>query len=935
MLLRMTAKLLLTILLALTLLWMAASESHAQIYFGKNKVQYTRFDWQDMTTDHFRVYFYTEEAELAQTAARLAEDSYRVLAARFRNEIKNKVPLIIYSSPSYFSQTNVIPGILPESVGGFTEFLKGRVVVPFNGSYADFAHVIRHEMVHVFMLSRLDAATERYSRIKFAFPPLWFTEGLAEYWSKDWDTEADMIVGDMIVNGRLFTIPNLQAIRGTFFMYKLGESILHFIDSTYGPDKISRLFDNWHKSKRFEEIVEITLGDDLKTISDKWEYFLKKKYYPQFDKAGLPEMESEKLTNDGYSINAVPIRWDDGHGEKDWIIFKANRMGYSGIYMKPAVKSKRGIKTLLKGERSSDFESLHLTRSDIDASSDGLIVFASKSKEKDVVYLYDLNKRSVTRRVEFENLIMISSPRLSPSGDRVVFSGVGKDGYKDIYVLNFETGDYRSITDDHYYDAAPDFSCDGRSIVFVSDRCEFGPQGATNLYRIDLATGALTQLTFGLFNDRSPDCTPAGVFFSSDRAGFYNLFLLDHDDNLKQYSNLVAGAINPRLSPDGTKLVYAGYQNLQFQIYQMDLADDAQTVNQPKPTAPAVWVPEKIEREYSSSSIKYDSDYSFDIAQSAVGYDPVYGSIGGIQAAISDILGNRAVHFLLTNTAETKDELLESFNFGLTYINREKRLNWGVGAFHLYDEYFNDYDQYYTERQAGAMLLISYPISKFHRVALTTVSRYSDKRRNYGFTRREAFLTTHYLSLVFDNSLWDFTGPLEGRRYNFTVGVTTSIDNDLDVRNFNRLAIADIRHYFRIAKYSAFANRMFAYTSAGLEPQRIYFGGSWSFRGFDRRHFFNRNVLFASNELRFPLIDNLVIGFPIGPLGFRGIRGALFYDTGSAWDDDFDQFYGSFGAGIRLALGGVVVLRFDFSRTTDYVKISDNTDFDFFFGWNF
>jgi len=233
------------------------------------------------------------------------------------------------------------------------------------------------------------------------------------------------------------------------------------------------------------------------------------------------------------------------------------------------------------------------------------------------------------------------------------------------------------------------------------------------------------------------------------------------------------------------------------------------------------------------------------------------------------------------------------------------------------------------------MLAISYPISKFHRVGLTTVSRYSDKRRNYGFKRREAFLTTHYLSLVYDNSIWDYTGPLEGRRYNFTVGFTTSIDDNLSARSFNRLAIADVRHYFRIAKYSAFANRMFAYTSSGLEPQRIYFGGSWSFRGFDRRHFFNRNVLFACNELRFPLIDNILIGFPFGPLGFQGIRGALFYDTGSAWDDDFDQFYGSFGAGIRLALGGVVVLRFDFSRTTDYEKISDNTDFDFFFGWNF
>jgi outer membrane protein assembly factor BamA len=135
--------------------------------------------------------------------------------------------------------------------------------------------------------------------------------------------------------------------------------------------------------------------------------------------------------------------------------------------------------------------------------------------------------------------------------------------------------------------------------------------------------------------------------------------------------------------------------------------------------------------------------------------------------------------------------------------------------------------------------------------------------------------------------------------------------------------------------FSAFASRLFAYSSTGVEPQRIYFGGSWSFRGFDRKAFYNRNILFASHELRFPLIDDLIIGFPFGGIGFQAIRGAIFFDVGSAWDKHFDQFLGSFGTGFRVALGRIVLLRFDFSRTTDFEKISSHTDFDFFFGWNF
>ena len=77
--------------------------AYGQFYFGKNKVQYTRFDWQVMTTDHFRIYFYAEETELARIAAGVAENSYRELAVKFNHEIANKIPLIIYSSPGYFA----------------------------------------------------------------------------------------------------------------------------------------------------------------------------------------------------------------------------------------------------------------------------------------------------------------------------------------------------------------------------------------------------------------------------------------------------------------------------------------------------------------------------------------------------------------------------------------------------------------------------------------------------------------------------------------------------------------------------------------------------------------------------------------------------------------------------------------------------------------
>lgn len=74
----------------------AATPLEAQYYFGKNKVQYTHFDWQVMTTEHFHIYFYKEEAEVAKIAAEIAESGYRLMAIRFNQEVKDKIPLIIF-----------------------------------------------------------------------------------------------------------------------------------------------------------------------------------------------------------------------------------------------------------------------------------------------------------------------------------------------------------------------------------------------------------------------------------------------------------------------------------------------------------------------------------------------------------------------------------------------------------------------------------------------------------------------------------------------------------------------------------------------------------------------------------------------------------------------------------------------------------------------
>jgi outer membrane protein assembly factor BamA len=118
-------------------------------------------------------------------------------------------------------------------------------------------------------------------------------------------------------------------------------------------------------------------------------------------------------------------------------------------------------------------------------------------------------------------------------------------------------------------------------------------------------------------------------------------------------------------------------------------------------------------------------------------------------------------------------------------------------------------------------------------------------------------------------------------------------------------------------------------------------GGSWDMRGYPHRHFMGRKLILFNNELRVPVIDNLLVGFPFGNLELQSIRGALFLDVGNAWDEnlslteELSQVHGSFGLGLRARVGYFTVLRLDFAKITDFDRILPQTKVQFFFGWNY
>ena len=116
--------------------------------FGQNKVQYRDFDWKFISSPNFDVYYYGDEIDLANFTMEASIEAYEQIAKHLRWNLKKRVSIIVYHSHNEFQQTNVVGVYMQEGIGGVTELFKNRVVIPFEGDYKAFRHVIHHELVH-------------------------------------------------------------------------------------------------------------------------------------------------------------------------------------------------------------------------------------------------------------------------------------------------------------------------------------------------------------------------------------------------------------------------------------------------------------------------------------------------------------------------------------------------------------------------------------------------------------------------------------------------------------------------------------------------------------------------------------------------------------------------------------------------------------------
>ena len=153
----------------------------------------------------------------------------------------------------------------------------------------------------------------------------------------------------------------------------------------------------------------------------------------------------------------------------------------------------------------------------------------------------------------------LAEPDLSPDGRRVV--AVANAGATNVLVVrDLESGRQRVLTapdlDVHW--SLPRWSPDGTRIA----ASRWSPGGLYDVVVLDSGGAVLRELTHDRALDTAPAWSPDGryVLFSSDRTGIPDLYACDvADGSLWQVTNVVSGAFQPDVSPDGRWIAFSYY----------------------------------------------------------------------------------------------------------------------------------------------------------------------------------------------------------------------------------------------------------------------------------------------------------------------------------------------------------------------------------------
>jgi hypothetical protein len=481
---------------------MRAEQTPYVPYYGKNRVRWDSFDWYIYESEHFEIYFTPEIEQHLERVTSYAENAYQHIAAALKYDLAERVPIILFKTQSSFQQQNILGAELPEGVLAFAEPEGRRMVLPIDEPPDQLYRLITHELTHVFMFDVVPRG------LIGADLPLWVDEGMANYMAGYWNPLDLMAVRDAALTDSVpsmseFYVPSLSGR----LPYSLGHAAFEFIEARWGQEGVRNFLVGLRRNvlggneTAYEEALKLEADE----FDDQFDRYLKERFKPFRDKE-RPADYGRDLAPDpergGPFVSVLSIE-PSPSGEMLAAVVGNLRDFEVDIVLLSALDG-RVIRNLTSGfDKDRGFEYIAMSgglRGNLvpwiawAPIGDSIAYFARTDDFKTLI-IQNIVTRETEYRLKIDMLDAPESPVFSPDGRTVAFAALS-DGVADLYTVELATGAIKNLTNDTIADYAPAFSPDGRTMVYTAR-----VSGNDKLFRLDLASGQKTQLTFGSHDD--------------------------------------------------------------------------------------------------------------------------------------------------------------------------------------------------------------------------------------------------------------------------------------------------------------------------------------------------------------------------------------------------------------------------------------------------
>ena len=929
-------------------------------YYGKNKVRQTRFKWEYIETEHFKVYYYTSNTNLIKQIAKSAENDYARISKFVNTEIKKKIPIIFYNTHIDFEQTNLYPGFLPPAAQAFAEPVGHRVVLNGDMSRDELLGTLTHELGHIFEFGLLYQDISR-SQMAFRTPPLWVMEGFADFITQGWDNFNLLTVRDAVLNDQIPLLTKTGQLRSAYgtnrAAYDFGHLIIDFIHEKFGERGIRKLFLYYRKASVLKTKRDISklFYPSTKIFNFEFKKYARKRFEKFFTKEN-PEEYSFMIGPE------FPFVYSFSHqvspsGELLAVLTANRKVGDLDIIL-ISLKDGKTIKNITPGF-TAKYDNINLKFNPSngisfswDNEGEQLAFFVRQELDYYLILMNVLDGK-ITKKIEIENIQDPTSPDFSPDNQTIYFTGID-DSKSYIYSINLNTTQIEKLTEGILFIKSLNISPDGEKIVFSAKKEDFYKLYLGTVEKPEIAI----QLTTGDYNDITPVFSNDSrtIYYSSDELDSYNICSLDLEKKVMvRYTDVKTGNFFPFEIPgDKNHLIMSTYYKNNFLLFKKDISDYLEKKQVDFEEL------EKIEQSVTEKTdiniIKQDKYKPFSklfltaLPPVTIGYSTDGSFLGSTSLHMTDLMGDQNfILYVASYYGYTSAHLY--------YFNLTRRLQYYTHLYYYREPYYYPYYDYtleqpYTQSYLtlrkiyGAELALFYPFSRSYRaefgLSLYKQEENSELILGYDLPYGQFFsgyATPVELSLVGETTRFSYYGANMGHTFKVSFKKYIKMGSSfMDAYAIN----ADLRKYFRISTNTLLALRLNGFSSGGENSILYWIGGNNTIRASVWRRIVGNTGFYFNAEFRFPLINyaRTVIG-NLGP-----IRGVLFFDVGGAWfnDDPEYRFFeegkfklqngtSSFGAGLQVFLLGIPI-HFEWIYKWDFTE-KEYFGFHFWIGLDF